>query len=81
MFTRYVADVMSRLARYERIGKERTYFGSIKGFRGVWAEGKTKKECEAELREVLEEWLLLKIRKRQFVPTTRQYDLNTLLSA
>lgn len=70
---------MARFARYERIGKDRRYFGSIKGFKGVWAEGKTRKECEGELREVLEEWLLLKIRKKQFVPTTHLYDLNALL--
>ena len=81
MFTKYVTDVMTRLARYERIGKERKYFGSIKGFKGVWAEGTSKKACEQELREVLEEWLLLKIRKQHFVPTVRRYDLNAFLCA
>lgn len=81
MFTRYVTDVMARSARYELLKGKRRYFGSLKGFQGVWATGRTKKECEAALREVFEEWLLLKIRKGKFVPTTRKYDLNALLAA
>lgn len=31
--------------------------------RGVWANGKTLEACRAELKEVLEEWLVLKIRR------------------
>jgi predicted RNase H-like HicB family nuclease len=80
MFTDFVLDAINRLAGYELIDDGKTYYGSIKGFRGVWAEGKTLSECEKNLREVLEEWLLLKIRKKQVLPTTRKYDLNELLS-
>lgn len=81
MFTQYVSDVMTKRARYEKLRGEDVYFGSIKGYKGVWAQGKTRKECMENLREVLEEWLLLKIRKQQFVPTVRKYDLNALLAA
>ncbi len=81
MFTRYVDTVMARKARIEKIKGENPYFGSIRGFRGVWAQGETRRECERNLREVLEEWLIIKIRKQQFVPTVRKYDLNSLLAA
>ena len=81
MFTRYVKAVMAKRARIERIDGKRTYFGKIVGFRGVWSQGKTLRECESNLREVLEEWLLIKIRKQRFVPTVRKYDLNTLLAS
>lgn len=57
MFTDYVHDVMKRLAVYEMIDDKQLYYGSIKGFRGVWAQGKTKRECAENLCEVLEEWL------------------------
>lgn len=80
MFTRYVEHIMRTVARYERL-PEGKYYGSIKGFQGVWSQGATKKECTVQLREVLEEWLLLQIRKNRFVPTTKKYDLNALLSA
>ncbi|MBI5156314.1 type II toxin-antitoxin system HicB family antitoxin [Candidatus Peregrinibacteria bacterium] len=80
MFTKYVEYIMRTRARFERLPGKR-YFGSIRGFQGVWAEASTQKQCAAELREVLEEWLLVKIRKQQFVPTTRKFDLNALLTA
>lgn len=78
VFTEYVQYVMQQLARYELIRDAQPYYGSVKGFQGVWAQGKTLQECERNLREVLEEWLLLKIRKKGLVPTLRKYDLNAL---
>ena len=81
MFTGYVMSIMQRLAAYELIDDKMPYYGSIKGFKGVWAQGKNLKECEQQLQEVLEEWLLLKIRKGKFVPTVGKYDLNALFSA
>lgn len=80
MFTQYVRYVISK-ARIEKIDSKLPYFASIPGFQGVWAQGKTRKKCLAELQEVLEEWLLLKVRKQQFVPSVRKYDLNALLAA
>lgn len=79
MFTQFVDHLMKSRAKFERIKDPEPYFGRISGFRGVWAQGKTQRACERNLREVLEEWLLIKIRKHQFVPTTRRYDLNALL--
>jgi len=79
MFTDFVQEVMQRLAVYELIDDRQPYYGSIRGFQGVWAQGKTLRECERNLHEVLEEWLLLKIRKKQVLPTTAKYDLNALL--
>jgi len=37
------------------------YFGSIPDCPGVWAEGDTLSKCNKELREVLEEWILIKV--------------------
>ena len=81
MFTQYVDAVMKKRARYELLKDSKQYYGRITGFKGVWAQGKTQKACERNLREVLEEWLVLKIRKQQFVPTVQKYDLNALLGA
>ena len=65
----------------ENIDDPLPYFASLPSFKGVWAQGKTKKEALEQLQEVLEEWLLLKVRKQQFVPTVRRYNLNALLTA
>ncbi len=79
MFTQYVTEVMAK-AKIEKIDDPLPYFCSIPSFKGVWAQGRTKKAALAELQEVLEEWLLLKVRKQQFVPSVRKYDLNALLA-
>ena len=47
-------------ADYEQI-EDGTYFGRIPGFKGVWANKPTLQECQEELRDVLEGWILLNI--------------------
>ena len=39
--------------------EDKTYFGEIPGFPGVWANEKTAKKCRKVLREVLEDWIML----------------------
>ena len=35
---------------------------------GVWANGKNLEDCRKELKEVLEDWLLLKIQSGEKIP-------------
>ena len=74
MLTEYVQNRMER-AKYE-IMEDGNYFGVIPGLRGVWANAKTLEGCRKELREVLEEWLLLKISSREMVPGLRSQDIH-----
>jgi len=60
MLTAYINEAMAR-ARY-KILEDGTYFGEIPGLQGVWANAPTLEECRRELQEVLESWLILKIR-------------------
>lgn len=54
-----------------KILADKTYFGEVKGVRGVWANAKTLEKCRTELKEVLEDWLLLKIKSGDAVPGLR----------
>ncbi len=45
-----------------------TWFAEIPGFEGVWANGNTVEQCRTELLEVLEEWLILKLRDKDKIP-------------
>lgn len=56
MFTEYVEQAM-RKASYELI-EDGTFFGTIPGFDGLWANGSTLEECREELITTLEEWLI-----------------------
>ena len=60
MLTEYIEKKL-KTARYKLL-KDRSYFGEIPGLKGVWANAKALEDCRKELQEVLEDWLLLKIR-------------------
>ena len=60
MLTTFIKSKLGR-ANY-RILKDRSYFGEIPGLRGVWASAKTLEACRQDLREVLEDWILLKVK-------------------
>lgn len=62
MLTDYINKVLEH-ARFERL-EDGTIFGSIADlprFKGVWADADTEEAARKELRDVLEEWILLHI--------------------
>lgn len=54
-------------ARYE-ILRDGTYFGEIPGLRGVWANTRNLEDCRDDLKEVLEEWILIKANLGEKIP-------------
>ena len=66
MLTAYIDAAMAR-ARYKII-EDGTYFGEIPRLQGVWANAKTLEACRQELQEVLEDWLILKLRDGDPLP-------------
>ncbi|MBI4668169.1 MAG: type II toxin-antitoxin system HicB family antitoxin [Elusimicrobia bacterium] len=51
------------------------YFGEIPGLNGVWAENKTLENCRQELQEVLEDWIVLKLRDQEKLPAISGHTL------
>ncbi len=66
MLTEYIYKKLKQ-AQY-KILDDKSYFGEIPGLQGVWASGKTLEECREVLREVLEEWLILKLKDGDKIP-------------
>jgi predicted RNase H-like HicB family nuclease len=54
-------------AEYRKL-EDGTWFVEIPGFKGVWANGDSVEECRKELLDVLEEWLVLKLRDKDPIP-------------
>ena len=54
-------------AKFKRLA-DGTYFGTITGRRGVWANAKSLSFCRRELAEVLEDWLLVKVQSHEKIP-------------
>jgi predicted RNase H-like HicB family nuclease len=67
VLTEYLEAAM-RQARYEILTDDGTFYGEIPGFDGVYANAPTLEACREELREVLEEWLLLRVSRHLPLP-------------
>ena len=76
MLTAYIEAAMD-LAKYE-ILEDGTYYGEVTELPGVWGDGKTLEECRRTLREVIEDWLLLKFKRDKSVPVLAGIDLNRI---
>ena len=81
MLTAYIEAAM-RHAVYRQYD-DGTYFGSIAapGFEGVWANEATWEETQRDLRETLEDWLLLGLRLHHHLPVVDAIDLNPSVAA
>ena len=75
MFTAYVNAAMKK-AHYEILPNNEGYFGKIEGLQGVWANADSLEACREELKEVLEEWILLGIKMGHAIPIINGIDLN-----
>lgn len=67
MLEEYIAEAMKQ-AHYELIEDEEPFYGEIPSLAGVWATGKTLEECRENLKSVLEEWIVLSLRKGLELP-------------
>jgi len=66
MILEYIQTALKK-AEYKQLD-DGTWFAEIFGFNGVWANSDTVENCRQELSEVLEEWLLLKIKSNDEIP-------------
>ena len=69
MLTEFIAKKL-KAAKYKLL-EDGTFFGEIPGFNGVWANAKDLEDCREELREVLEDWIVLKIKDNEPIPGFR----------
>ncbi len=74
MLTEYIERAM-RKAKYKKLA-DGTYCGTIRPCPGAIAFGKTLQECKREMRSVLEDWLLVKLRHGDPLPTIDGINLN-----
>ncbi|MEM9541409.1 MAG: type II toxin-antitoxin system HicB family antitoxin [Cyanobacteria bacterium P01_E01_bin.42] len=76
MFLRYCEAALTR-TQYKQLEDE-SWFAEIEGFEGVWGNGDTVEECRTDLLEVLEEWILLKLRDGDPLPIVDGVELKII---
>ena len=60
---------------YEILEDDGSYFGVVPGFEGAWANADTLEDCRREMKEVLEDWILLGIKLGHPIPVVGSIDL------
>jgi predicted RNase H-like HicB family nuclease len=80
MVSEYVSAAL-RKAHYEILGEDASYYGEIEGFDGVYATAKTLEACREELREVLEEWILVRVSRGLALPVVDGHALTIRATA
>jgi predicted RNase H-like HicB family nuclease len=73
LLTTYLEGAM-RQASYEQMA-DGSWWGSIPGFKGLWADGPGQDECQRELRSALEDWIVFSLRREQPIPIVDGIDL------
>ncbi len=80
MVSEYVSAAL-RKARYEILAEDASYYGEIPGFDGVYANATTLEACRDELREVLEEWILVRVSRGLPLPVVDGHELTVRATA
>ena len=74
ILTDYIDRAMAQ-AEYDKL-EGNSFAGHITSCKGVLAFGATLKECEAELRSTLEDWILVGLKLGHSLPVMDGIDLN-----
>ena len=77
MITEYIAAALSR-AKYEIIKDEEPYYGEVPELEGVWATGKTLEECRNNLSDVIDGWLVVRLKKGLSIPPIGDHRVEEL---
>jgi len=77
MLTAYIKAAMRR-AKYETLEDDGTIYAEVPDLPGVWANAPTFEECREELKEVVEGWVLLGIKRGDVIPVLDRIDLNLI---
>ena len=77
MITQYIEAALNR-ARYEIIEDEEPYYGEVPELEGVWAAGKTLEECRRNLAEVIDGWLVVRLRRGLEIPPLGEHKIEEL---
>ena len=76
MISEYLEEALKH-SHYEIIQDEEPYYGEIPLLPGVWATGITLEQCRENLKEVLEGWLILSIKKGLPIPKLGSREILT----
>ena len=79
MITEYINAALNK-AKYEMIENDEPYYGEVHGLDGVWATGKSLEECRRNLAEVIDGWLVVRLKRGLEIPPIGKIKVEELKS-
>jgi len=67
MILAYIEKALSH-ARYEIIEDRNPYYGEVPELAGVWATGPTLEECRKNLIDVIDGWIVIRLKRGLPIP-------------
>ncbi len=80
MLIEYIDEAL-RKAHYEIIDDKAPYYGEIHELKGVWATGETLEKCRENLKDVIEGWILLSLKKGLPIPKLGDCEIKEIKEA
>lgn len=77
MIVEYIEAALEK-ARYDMIKDKRPFYVEVPGLEGVYATGKTLEECRKNLSEVIDDWIVVRLRKGLSVPPIDGHKIEEL---
>ena len=77
MITDYIEAAIAE-AKYEIIEDEEPFYGEVPSLVGVWATGKTLEECRKNLAEVIDDWIIVRLKKGLPIPPIGEHRIEEL---
>ncbi len=74
MIVEYIQAALEK-ANYEMIEDEEPFYGEVPGLEGVWATGKTLEDCRKNLAEVIEGWIIIRLRRGLLIPVIDRHKI------
>ncbi|UCB45477.1 MAG: type II toxin-antitoxin system HicB family antitoxin [Spirochaetota bacterium] len=77
MLMEYSEEALKR-AHYESIDDEEPYYGEVKELKGIWAAGRTLEDCRNSLREVIEGWIVVSVKRGLPIPKLGHIEIKEI---
>lgn len=77
MIIDYIEAALNK-AHYDMIQDKEPFYAEVAGLEGVYATGKSLEECRKNLSEVIDDWIVIRLRRGLPIPPIEGHKIEEL---
>ncbi|MBI5701444.1 type II toxin-antitoxin system HicB family antitoxin [Candidatus Saganbacteria bacterium] len=77
MIIDYIEAALKK-AHYDMIQDQEPFYAEVPGLDGVYASGKTLEDCRKNLAEVIDDWIVVRLRRGLSIPPIEGHKIEEL---